>query len=431
MLRARESALVLLLLLAAVLVTGSVRLRLDALTASFRDDFQSMTYLPRGEALKIVAAGFDAPLADALFVKGMIYYPGTLKQTGFADESKLYIYELFNLVTDLSPRFYRAYQVGALFLTASASLETNRQGLRLLQKGVDFYDNLEAEGKAVAAGVDPRWLFHCILATTFDVNIQARLREAGDVEGASAARIEAGRHFRLAALSPGAPEYIIMAARGFESVLKGRGDIAAARAAVLSVWEETYNQAVRRGDEDLAERLKGRMEAAGKELEAILLTRRLEAALSEAGAGYLRAKGRPAADIEELRRTGFIRAVPAAWPLDEIVKEAGERDAMLALPDGGFRSRVLAAWETREHLNVLLDGAIAYRRTHGSAPPDLATLVRERILEAIPAPPLAGLGQRYVYDRESGATHSTPEELFQSPPGDEKTADEQPGEAAA
>lgn len=417
MLGKREYAVVAALLAAAVLLTGRIRVRLDGIVAPFRDEFQSMMYLPRGDTLKIMAAGFDAPAADALFIKALVYYPQAARQTRFKDESKLYVHELFDVVTDLSPRFYRAYQVGGLFLTASASLEANMQGLKLLRKGVAVYDEIEAEN--VREGreperSDPRWLFHSLIATTLDVNIQSRLRDAGDMKGAAEARIEAGGHFRLAASSPGAPEYIVAAARGFESVLRGRGDIEAARAAVLSVWTEMCNQAVERGDGRLAADLEQRIGAAKAELDAIVVTRGLQVFLSRAGERYLKEKGRAAASVEELHRAGMIAAAPAVWPLDAPAKE---RDQMLALPDGGFRSRVLARWETREHLDLLLDSVILYRRFNGGPPPpSLEALVEDGILAALPVPPLAGLGQKYEYDPLTGMTGSTHGELLEQPP---------------
>jgi hypothetical protein len=413
MLRKREYILVAALLLGAVLATGRVRLRLDDIVAPFRNDFRSMTYLPRGDALKVAAAGFDAPTADALFIRAMVYYPETMRQTAFSDESKLYVYELFDVVTDLSPRFYRAYQTGAMFLTASASLETNLQGLKLLQKGVDVYDRLEAEGLSATVTVDPRWLFHSLIATTQEINIQSRLRAAGDIEGASEARIAAGRHFRLAAAAPDAPAYIIDAARGFESVLQGKGDIEASRAAVLSVWAETYNTAVARGDKELAAELEKRIAAAQQELGAIVATRQLQSFLSQAGGRYLRAKGEPPAGVDALRRAGFLPGFPAvlpAWPLDEL---SGEKDDFLVLPDGSFKSRVLAKWETQEHLDVMMDSVILYRRFHNDAAPDLDALVRDGLLSAIPRPPLEALGQRYEYGVASGFPRSTHTELFE------------------
>ena len=406
MLRKKEIFIVAALFLAAVLVTGRIRLWLDDIVAPFRNDFQSMLYLPRGDALKVIASGFDAPLADALFIKALVYFPQSTQHLHIIDESKMYIYELFDVVTELSPRFYRAYQVGSLFLTASASLDTNRRGLLLLQKGVDVYDKLEAEGNR--ADLDPRWLFHSLLATTQEVNIQSRLRAAGDVEGASGARIEAGKQFRLAAASPGAPQYIIDAARGFESVLKGRGDIEAARAAVLSVWTETYNQARQRGDEELAADLEKRIETVQKELDAIVMTRQLQTLLSQSGDRYLKAKGKPATSIDDLYKAGLVRSVPSSWPLDGI---AEDKDTMIALPDGTFKSRILAIWETRQHMDLFLDSVILYRRVHQQAPPDLETLVKDGILASLPRPPLAALGQEYKYDPVSGATTSSVPDL--------------------
>lgn len=413
MLRKKELIFVAALFLAAVLITGRIRLRLDGIVEPFRNDFQTMMYLPRGDALKVMAAGFDAPLADALFIKAMVYYPESARQEKYKDESKLYVYELFDVVTDLSPRFYRAYQMGALFLTAAKSLKVNEQGLRLLEKGVKVYDTLEAEGKPV--DVDPRWLFHSLLATTQEVNIQSRLREAGDMEGASHARIEAGRQFRLAAASPNAPQYIINAARGFESVLKGQGDIEASRAAVLSVWMEAYEQAKRRGDKELVAELEPRVEEARKEVDAIVTTRQLQTLLSHAGERYLKTKGKPAESVADLYRAGLVNGVPQSWPLDEVVGEDEEKDEMLALPDGGFKSRILAEWETQQHLDLFLDSMIQYRRAYSAAPPDLQTLLRERILAAIPEPPLAALGQAYEYDRELGAVTATLPQLPDHP----------------
>ncbi len=397
MLGVKGKLLVAVLFLAAVLGTGQARLRLDEITAPFRDDFREMLYLPRGEGLKLIACGFDAPLADALFIKSMIYYAESIHAESEKDKAagREFTYALFDVITDLSPRFTRAYQMGSLFLTASASLQTNLDGCRLLEKGVAKYDAMAKEGKPVVP--DARWLFHTLLANTYEINVQTRLRQGGDAAGAAEAKQRAGREFRLAAASPGAPEYVMAAAAGYESVLSGQGGVENSQVAVLSVWRELYRQAEARGDKDVLVDLEARIKELEKNITDIRSTRHIEQLLSQAGKKFLEREKTPPAGVSDLIRDKLVPGQPPA-PLST----DDAPDAWLALPDGSFRSKKLAAMETQNDMDILLSAVIAYRRTNNARPANPEALVSGGYIEAIPKPPLAGLGETYEYDAKTG-----------------------------
>ncbi len=393
-------AIVLALIVPAVYLVGEARTRLDRLAAPMRQSFQDMVYMPRGNALKILACGFDTPLADALYVKGLIYYSEAVLNR-FGDSAgqqsgQKYTHELFDVITDLSPRFTRAYQMGSIFLTSAVSLDMNRKGQALLAKGVDTFDQIEAKGETVP--VDPRWLFHLLLATTNEVTIAGKVRATGDIAGAAEAKRQAAEQFQLAAMSPQAPGYVMRAAVGYQTSATG-GDLFAAGQAILGVWHELYREAVRRNDKELVAELEKRIQDADQDLRNLSDTRRLETEWSRAGRRFRAEQGRLPEGLEDLARRGYIPPPPAALPLDR----PESPDRFLVLPDGSFRSRGLADMVKNNQETYLFNVVNLYRRANkGRWPPDLETLVKEKYLSAIPVPPLAELGQVYRYNPKIG-----------------------------
>lgn len=420
MLSKKGSLLVIVLFVAVVLLTGQARSLLDDTTAPFRNDFREMLYMPRGNGLKVLACGFDAPLADALFIKAMVYYGESINDDRTVSSGSAYTYELFDVITDLSPRFNRAYEIGSIFLTASASLDTNLKGLVLLQKGVDTFDHLNASGEMTIT--DPRWLFHILMANVYEVNIQSKLRRAGDMDGAAEARLEAAKHFREAAKSPDAPPYVLMAASGYESLNRGKGDIVEGNLAVMSVWVDLYEQANARGDKDLAAELQQRVKTMEKHIQGIVDTRRLQELLTEAGKRYLTEQGHLPQGVVDLAQARLIPGELARFPLDpdgtenvdEIEPASLTLDFFWVLPDGSFRSNKLSNLEINSQADLLLNAVILYRRTNRTPPDELEDLVKENYLDAIPVPPLAPLGQRIIYSPETGGI--TIEPPFGPPP---------------
>lgn len=402
-----------ILLIAAIGLTGWSRLELDRLTAD-QDTFRVMRYLPRGPSLRLVACGFDSPLAAALFVKAMVFY-GDPRRVGTAEDRRTYTYDLFDVITDLSPRFGRAYQMGSLFLTTTDSTKTDLDGCRLLEKGVAAFTREAEAGQPVDP--DRRWMFHSILASTYDVKIQSARRKADDLVGALEARRRAGEEFRLAALSPGAPPYIMRAAAGYASVLSGTGGVENSQVAILSVWEELRRQALERGDTDILPTIDEQIAGTRTYIGTIRDTRAGEAGLSRAGQAFLAKEGRPPRDAGELVRAGFLAAVP---PLPLGREDAP--DAWLVLPDGEFRSRRLAEYNTANHMDMLLGAYIDYLRTFNQPPPTPQALVDGGFLQSIPVPPLQALGQEYEYDPKKRFTNKMPEGLEETGGNGEATA---------
>lgn len=383
------------MLAATVLLTGRARLILDDVTESFRNDFREMLYLPRGKGLKVLACGFDTPLADALFIKSLIYFGESMQALGTSAARRAYTYDLYDVITDLSPRFYRAYQVGALFLTASKSIETNKQGILLLDKGIAYFDKITSEGESLRP--DPRWLLHLLLANTYEINIQGRLRNQGDNIGAREARDLASREFQLAAKSPGAPEFVLLAATGYESVRSGKGKVDDSAKAMLAIWRDLHDQAASKGDKEVQAVLENHIKETETFLDTIAETRAIERILNQVSHVYMARHKSPPTRLTDLVREKLLSKIPVS-PLSK----ENETDTWLPMPDGTFKSMALAKLEKNSHIDLLSDAIIAYMRANSQPPPDLQTLVNEKILENIPVPPLAAIGQIYEYDAKSG-----------------------------
>lgn len=390
MLGKKGIAVTFVLMLAAVLLAGQARLVLDDIVSSFKDEFSEINYLPRGNALKVVACGFDAPFADALFIKAMLYFADTNPAMKDVAARRDFTYALFDVITDLSPRFTRAYQTGALFLTSSALPSAINDGTRLLEKGVAVYDRLAEEGSPVEP--DGRWLFHSMLANVYDVTIQTMRRRENDLEGAAEARRKAGREFRLAAASPDAPDYIIRAASGYESVLSGAGKIEDSQKAVLSVWRDLYERAEQRGDKDLLPSLEKEIDAIEQQIAEIEDSRKIEKILDQAGRQYIEKHGEPPKSVDDLLKAALLPGPPKT-PLgtDKLP------DEWIALPDGSFKSRALAELETTNDLDLLLSAGVEYVRVYNKPLESMYDFASGLVLREIPEPPLRQLGQAYAF----------------------------------
>jgi hypothetical protein len=379
---------------AATYLVGVTRVRLDAIVEG--EAFHEALYLPSGNTLKISALGFDQPVADALFVKSLIYFSQgwTLGEIQWAKRG--YIYELFDAITDLSPRFDRAYQMGSMFLASSPDVNAAVNGARLLEKGVAHYDRLEKEGRDL--GNDPRWMLHSYIANIYDVNVQIYKRGVGDLIGASEARQTALQQFRLSAGSPGAPAFMVQVAAGYEQMMRGDAGLEKSLEAAIAVWREAYERAVARDDKDTAELLGSRLEEQIGQLDAINATKAIQEALSEAGRRYKARNGVPAENAARLKDAGLIPGLPKT-PLGT----EDRPDMWLALPDGSFKSRTLADMETTSHMYYLTDQVADYVKAFPGRPLyGFDDLIAAGLLDKPPVPPLAALGQTYDFDSRIG-----------------------------
>jgi hypothetical protein len=117
-------------LLATVLVCG------HALQAIPRPNplGKRLLYLPTPEMLRIASLGNEGLMADLLYVWAIQYY----SQFDFR-EKFLYLETVFDLITDLDPRYFDAYRIGALIMSLQKygdPAEHKAAIVRLYEKGL-------------------------------------------------------------------------------------------------------------------------------------------------------------------------------------------------------------------------------------------------------------------------------------------------------
>ncbi len=69
-------------------------------------------YLPNGNFIKVVSLGYDAVMADFLWLYSIQY----AIQEFWGKKKYRWLHHIFNLITDLDPQFETAYVMGAIFL---------------------------------------------------------------------------------------------------------------------------------------------------------------------------------------------------------------------------------------------------------------------------------------------------------------------------
>ena len=113
-------------LLLAVLVQGTIETR-----AAARPEASPLLYLPSGRYLDVAAIGFDAVLADAIYLWSIQYY-------GSYDITDRYVYldHIYRrVIAELDPHYIDPYLIGALIMNVEA--KEPEMALRLLDTGID------------------------------------------------------------------------------------------------------------------------------------------------------------------------------------------------------------------------------------------------------------------------------------------------------
>jgi tetratricopeptide (TPR) repeat protein len=114
-----------LILLAAILQGGR------AAAARAGEGASPLLYLPSGRYLKVVSLGFDAILADAIYLWSIQYYSNYR-----AEERYGYLEHIYKeIITELDPHYLDAYLTGALIMSAEA--RRPEAALALLDKGIE------------------------------------------------------------------------------------------------------------------------------------------------------------------------------------------------------------------------------------------------------------------------------------------------------
>ena len=95
---------------------------------------KQLLYLPTSQMLGLLALGNDGLMADAVYVWAIQYYSQFDRSERF-----LYLERVFDVITDLDPRHFDAYRMGALIMQVEApgSLEEKKRAVtRLYDKGI-------------------------------------------------------------------------------------------------------------------------------------------------------------------------------------------------------------------------------------------------------------------------------------------------------
>lgn len=185
----------LLILLPALLVVAGLASAFDARHFADRRRQEELLYYPSGPAVRRAALGHTSSMADLAWLRAIQYY-GEHKK---GDRKFDMMGHIFEIITDLDPRFENAYIFGGL-VTAEDAGDPVR-GVRLMEKGVR--NNPESWRLAF---------------------------ETGFVSYVTGDHAGAARHFQRAVGLPGAPEK----AMRFAAFAAGRaGD----RTAAASLWK--------------------------------------------------------------------------------------------------------------------------------------------------------------------------------------------------
>ncbi len=217
-----------------------------------------LSYLPRGEYLKVAVLGYRQMVADLIWLRA-VQHLGELKQT---KEGYLWAYHAVDVLTDLDPTFTFAYQATGTILGVWANLPN--ESIALLTKGMQHNPN--------------DW--HLPFVVGYDY-----FYELHDVKNAA-------KYFRVASELPGAPSYLPrLAAR----MTTEAGDPEAALEFLQRMAQQT-------ADERLREALRTRMHEVTIERDI----RFLEEAIARFRAKFRRG---PRA-LEELVTSGLLAELP-------------------------------------------------------------------------------------------------------------------------
>ncbi len=140
-----------------------------------------LSYLPKGEHLKVAVLGYDELAADLLWLRAVQHFGEAVQHFGKKDHPKdeyLWAYHVVDVVTDLDPAFLAPYQVAGTILGVWADLP--RESIAILEKGVRHHPEV--------------WQLQFLLGYDYFYELCDTARAA--------------EYLRRASRLPGAPEYL-------------------------------------------------------------------------------------------------------------------------------------------------------------------------------------------------------------------------------
>ena len=100
----------------------------------------TVNYLPSGEFLNVVSLGYDAVVADYLWVRSVIYFGDQVE----THDDFRWVKHYFNLITELNPNFVAPYEFGGIVLAVDlkdvdASIIILNKGMRNVPQSYERY----------------------------------------------------------------------------------------------------------------------------------------------------------------------------------------------------------------------------------------------------------------------------------------------------
>jgi hypothetical protein len=92
-----------------------------------------LTYIPSGKLLKPMVLDFDEAAGDILWIDAMIYFSDAY----LSGKTYAWLGHMLDIVTQLNPHFYQAYEFGGVALTKDKRQAP--QAIRLLERGIQEF----------------------------------------------------------------------------------------------------------------------------------------------------------------------------------------------------------------------------------------------------------------------------------------------------
>lgn len=251
--RFRTAAIVMLLGIGVLLAVHALETQRQAVTGSV-----ALSYLPKGEYLKVAVLGYRQIVADVLWLKAVQGLSGR-NQTR---EGYLGAYYAADVLTDLDPQFVHAYQYTGTILGVIAGMP--KESVTLLEKGIRHNPNV--------------WQLSFFLGYNY-------FYELSDPSSAA-------KYFREASLSPEAPPWLAGLAVRMAAEANDLG-------AALEVLQRLYLQAK---DEQMREGLAKRIREATAERDIRTLEKAIET--------YRVQTGKLPKVLDELVQSGILTSIP-------------------------------------------------------------------------------------------------------------------------
>lgn len=340
------------IVIVAILVFISVPLQkeIDDIRGSSRSINQ--TLFMSSSALKKISLGYEQILSDIYWLRAIQYFGNPDIQ--FSDKDPEVLYQYFDVITDLDPKFVNAYRFGGTFLAEPIPI-----GLGNFEKGIELYN------KGRRNNPDN---FRLPLEEAFLYYVYKKdYRKAAEL-------------FREAADKPGLSDLRSSSIRGMAaSSLKRGGD----RELSLKIWEYIYNNSGNEGRRNYA--LQNIKELKAKEMEE-KLTDLLHI--------YIRDKGRYPSDLTELKDSGYLKKIPRDYEGKEFV---------ISKKLNAVKSITLARKELEENVRFYTAKAQRFKKEYGYYPENFSNLKdfiieNSLLIDYRPHP----LGYDYNYNPETG-----------------------------